>query len=70
MLHKIRTDSVLSEVAQSHKIERSDVVREYHKFAGFVKHADRDPHNNIKLPCKDIERFCMLHAKAKYRRRS
>lgn len=53
---KLSIKTVLTELAEEEGIERAELISSIHRFAGFMKHADRKPRSKIDLPYSDIEK--------------
>src|SRR5262249_12684563 len=52
---KICADSLLTDVAEGLGLRRVALINGVHRFASFMKHANRDPQGTIELPYKDVE---------------
>jgi hypothetical protein len=53
---KTHTNTLLTEVAwESNSRDRKALIKSVHRFANFMKHANRDPQGTIELPYRDIE---------------
>jgi len=52
---KIGADSLLTECAEALGLSRVALIKTVHRFASFMKHANRDPQSIIELPYKDVE---------------
>jgi hypothetical protein len=52
---KAHVSSLLTQVAENLRIDRKALTTAAHRFANFMKHANRDPQGTIELPHRDIE---------------
>ena len=57
---KLSIKTVLTELAEERGIDRAELISSIHRFAGFMKHADRKPKSKIDLPYSDVEKVLQV----------
>jgi hypothetical protein len=52
---KLKINTVLTDLAAERGVSREDLIRDVHRFAGFMKHADRKIESSITFPYRSVE---------------